>query len=519
MSNGPQSIAVADFNGDGKADLAVSSGQTTAIAIFLGNGDGTFTQGATPTTSSYTYALTVGDFNGDGKADLALASVVPETTTVLLGNGDGTFTAAPQPASSGEAEWAIAAGDFNGDGIPDLAVANSYVNSATVLLTQLTQTATATVNGISLPSNSGTHYMAASYPGDSNFNSSLSGTTGLITTANLSLSTTSLSFGNEEVGYSTTSQNVTLTNTGGAALRISGVGLTGSNAASFVTSNTCGGNLAAGASCTIGVRFVPGVLGAANAAIALSSSLSATPQNIVTLGGSGINAGAAFLMLTADSLSFGSEPIGYSTDSQGVFVTNTSTAVLYFKTITLTGTDASSFVTSNTCGGSLGGFLIPGANCRIGVRFAPGAEGAASAAVTLTDNAPGSPQSISLSGTGVGNPVGSLSLSATSVAFDGEPVGESTDSQFVTVTNTSYPAVLYFKTITLGGANASSFITSNTCDGASGGGLGGSLSPFATCRIGLRFVPTTTGPLTASITLTDNATGSPQTITLTGTGQ
>ena len=119
-------VATADFNGDGIPDLAVSdsnSGQVL-LAILLGNGDRTFTATATsPTVGLYPDSIAVADFNSDGKADLAVTSVDQVTVTILLGNGDGTFTAAPTLDTNGTPQ-SIAAGDFNFDGIPDLAVVN-----------------------------------------------------------------------------------------------------------------------------------------------------------------------------------------------------------------------------------------------------------------------------------------------------------------------------------------------------------------------------------------------------------
>ena len=94
-----------------------------------------------------------------------------------FGNGDGTFTQGASP-STGEFPWAIAAGDFNGDGAADLAITNAMGNTVTVLTSQVTQTATATASGVSIAGH-GVHLVDSSYPGDSNFSSSVSGTTGL----------------------------------------------------------------------------------------------------------------------------------------------------------------------------------------------------------------------------------------------------------------------------------------------------------------------------------------------------
>jgi hypothetical protein len=514
---GPWQVVVGDFNGDGKEDLAVTNIWTEFSSLLLGNGDGTFNFAYGPEAGWYQayYSIALGDFNHDGNVDLALGSTV-SGVSIFMGNGDGTFSASSANPTTGVGPDFIAVADFNGDGLSDLATSNSSDSTASVVLSQMTQTFSATAGGIHLPAGTGTHLVEASYQGDSDYESSVSGTIAVNSAPyQVSLSATSLSFGNEAKGYSTPSQEVVLSNLSNTALDMKSVRVTGTNASQFVTSNTCGATVAAGTSCRIGVRFVPSALGVANAAITLSDSASNSPQAI-TLSGTGITASAPPLTLSVGSLSFGTEPIGDSTNAQNVTVTNIGSTVLYFKTIQLGGANPSSFVTSNTCGGSVGGNIAPGASCRIGARFLPTVEGAANAAITLTDNAPDSPQTIALSGTGIAAQTASLSLSDTFLSLGDYPVTGllSTVSTSVTVTNTGTDKV-YFKTITLGGANASSFITSNTC----GGSVGGSLAPGAQCRIGARFKPITYGYLTATITLTDNAADSPQTITLTGIGQ
>ena len=136
VGNEPAAVTVGDFNGDGKADLAVANGSSGTVTVLLGNGDGTFTAaaGSPITVGSRPVSVAVGDFNGDGKADLAVANYVDNTVTVLLGNGDGTFTAAGSPIVVGNGATSVAVGDFNGDGKADLAVANYVDNTVTVLL-------------------------------------------------------------------------------------------------------------------------------------------------------------------------------------------------------------------------------------------------------------------------------------------------------------------------------------------------------------------------------------------------
>jgi subtilase family serine protease len=178
----PVAIAVGDFNGDGIPDLAVANSDSATVTILLGNGDGTFTESwENPETGESPQSIAVADFNGDGNADLAVTNYYSNTLTVLLGNGDGTFDSSAMSPSTGAYPRGVAIADFNGDGKPDMAIVNNNGNSVTILTTQLTQTATATATGIS-PVGSGIHLVDASYPGDSNYSSSISPTTGLTAT-------------------------------------------------------------------------------------------------------------------------------------------------------------------------------------------------------------------------------------------------------------------------------------------------------------------------------------------------
>jgi trimeric autotransporter adhesin len=119
-----------DFDGDGKIDLAAIGGEGNTVTILLGNGDGTFTA-APSQTQLVASRLIVADFNGDGKIDLATLDP-GGTLAVLLGNGDGTFTAPTTlPADSNFSASTLAVGDFNGDGKPDVAVVATANNSST----------------------------------------------------------------------------------------------------------------------------------------------------------------------------------------------------------------------------------------------------------------------------------------------------------------------------------------------------------------------------------------------------
>jgi hypothetical protein len=130
-------IVTADFNGDGKLDLAVTDSSGNAVIILPGNGDGTFGAPTTIPVGNGPDAIVAGDFNNDGKLDLAVANSGDGTITLLLGNGDGTFTpSSGSPYTVGQYPYQITAADFNGDGKLDLAVVNLTDNTVSILLQQ-----------------------------------------------------------------------------------------------------------------------------------------------------------------------------------------------------------------------------------------------------------------------------------------------------------------------------------------------------------------------------------------------
>lgn len=117
----PFAPIVADFNGDGKPDVAVTDETANEVHILLGNGDGTFQSSIDYQVGLTPEGMAVADFNGDGNMGVATANSISNDASILLGNGDGTFQAARSfPGSSG-LEPLIVLGDFNGDGKLDLA--------------------------------------------------------------------------------------------------------------------------------------------------------------------------------------------------------------------------------------------------------------------------------------------------------------------------------------------------------------------------------------------------------------
>ncbi len=194
-----------------------------------------------------------------------------------------------------------------------------------------------------------------------------------------------MSFGSIAVGSTSATKTVTLTNRGGA-LTFSSITTSTDYA---IASNTCGAGIAAGASCTVGVRFTPSVLGTDNGTLTFVDSALTSPQTVSLTG-----TGTQPVTLSASSLSFGNVAIGNTSAAKTVTLTNHESIALGFTSVATSGSFA---IASNTCGTS----VAAGASCTVGVTFTPPAAGAATGALTFTDAALNSPQTVSLSGTGV----------------------------------------------------------------------------------------------------------------------
>ncbi len=133
--NNAIATAIADFNGDGKPDVAVANNNSSNVSILLGNGAGSFSaaSGSPIAGGSQPRVVAAADVNSDGKADLVIADLGTTTMTLMLGNGDGTFTAGTAP-NAGGAQLGVAIGDLNADGKPDIVTANYSANTIGVLI-------------------------------------------------------------------------------------------------------------------------------------------------------------------------------------------------------------------------------------------------------------------------------------------------------------------------------------------------------------------------------------------------
>ncbi len=303
-----------------------------------------------------------------------------------------------------------------------------------------------------------------------------------------SFSATNLAFGSQLENSNSSPQNVSLTNTGSATLNISNIAAS----KDYSQTNTCGAQVLANGNCIISVTFRPTVSGSDNGTVSDNAS---GGSQIVTLTGSGV-AAAPVANLSPTNLTFGSQAVGTPSASQPVTLTNQGNATLSITSVVTSGDYA-----ATTCPSS----LIVNAACTINVTFTPATTGTRNGAITITDNAGGSPQIITLTGTGAGSTAPVVSLSPISLSFATRRVGTTSSTKNVTLSNTGNATLSVTRIVASG-----DFSQTNNC---------ASVSTAKSCTIKVSFKPTAKGTRTGTIAITDNASGSPQTVALTGSGR
>ncbi|MBZ5656962.1 MAG: FG-GAP-like repeat-containing protein [Acidobacteriia bacterium] len=475
-TSGSGDLKVADINGDGKPDLVVSDSDGN-FSVLLGKGNGTFgtaivTQVPAESGTLGPAAIAIGDFNGDGRLDVALTNYVGSTVEILLGNGDGTFQAA-QPTSSLSYPQGIVAGDFNKDGKIDLAVASGVNGGEAAIFL-------GNGNG-TFASPSIVTYIPAGYGGGTSPSNIKTadvngdGTLDLLVTLNATHVYLTC-------GYFPNCQEANLglvvllgDGSGGFTTPPSGPFLVGAASPGWVTAGDFDND---------------GMLDAA-----VLNNWSGYTQVTMLLNRT--------LPVSVSPLSITYAPRAVATsNAQTLVVTNDLSTTLSISSIALAGTNPGDFTFKSGCGTT----LLTGAHCTITVTFKPTMGGTRTASLVITDNAPGSPQTVQLSGVGL-----AIKLSPTALKFGTVKVGQSGSPLPVTVTNISPAAVtITGPGIAIAGAAAADYSQTNNC--------GSSIGAGQSCTVTVKFAPTKTGARNATLQVNDNGGRSPQKAPLSGTG-
>ncbi|MGH9602678.1 MAG: beta strand repeat-containing protein, partial [Terriglobales bacterium] len=304
----------------------------------------------------------------------------------------------------------------------------------------------------------------------------------------VSLAPASLGFSNQLVNTTSAAMGVTLSNTGGTTLTLSAITTSGD----FGQTNNCGESLGAGAGCTISVTFTPAAAGTQTEQLVVSSNAAGSPHTVAL---SGMGASPPAVSLAPASLGFSNQLVNTTSAAMGVTLNNTGGTTLTLSAITTSG----DFGQTNNCGGSLGA----GASCSISVTFTPTATGTRNGELSVSSSAAGSPHTVPLSGMGA-SPA-AVSLAPASLGFSNQLVNTTSAAMGVTLSNTG-GTTLTLSAITTSG----DFGQTNNC--------GGSLAAGTGCTISVTFTPAAAGTRTGQLVVSSNASGSPHTVGLTGTG-
>jgi hypothetical protein len=220
------------------------------------------------------------------------------------------------------------------------------------------------------------------------------------------------------------------------------------------------------------------------------------------------------IVLSAAQLQFAPQVQGTASQAQPVTVSNIGNAGLLISSITINGENSQQFSETHNCP-TAPAALAPNAVCEIQVVFRPEMGGDLSAALSVSDNASGSPQSVALRGY-ANVPAPQVRLSPTVLAFGTQHVGATSRTQVIVLKNTGSAPLNINSAIRIDGAEGSEFRLQpvhQACPDATG-----ELAPNATCSIGIVFAPVSAGAKNAQLVIEDDATGSPHTVELSGSG-
>ena len=535
-----ESFAVADFNHDGKLDLAVVGGE---LQIFLGNGDGTFQKPINYRVGKSPGSVAVADFNGDGKLDLAVANYLSSTVSILFGNGDGTFQT-PTTLNVPTGPSLIVVGNFNGDLRPDFLVFDGeYISvflntgegtfrgpvtttvqngssalgigdfdrNGTLDLAVAENTLTTSSILIMLGNGDGTFIEGPSYP-------VLTGPMSVTVDdfrgdGRLDLAVASFLGGTVDVllgnGDGTFQQAANYTSY--FADWVTTGDFDGDGKPDIIVSNQDDDGFLGG---SVGIllgkgdgTFQPQMVFPAGT---LSNFVAVGDFNgdhkldvidmdrwvgyLITM----LNTGAAVFSPTSP-VTFPTTLVGTTSAPLTATLTNSGTAAIDISSVTCSGKPFK--ITKTTCKG----MLAPGAQCTIATNFTARVENSVSGTVTIKDSASSKPQVVELVGTGT-----IVELFPPKLTFAPQKVGTKSTPQTIQLTNTGSAALNITHFIFVNGNNAGDFSESDDC--------GSQISAGATCAITVIFSPRKTGARSAFLQIEDDGGGSPQEPALSGTG-
>ena len=292
------------------------------------------------------------------------------------------------------------------------------------------------------------------------------------------------------VGATSVAQNITISNTGAVVVALQAPVVTGDFK---MTANTCGSTLAAGVGCTVSVVFAPLAAGSRSGSFSITDDAGTQTASLSGTGDSPATDG-----LSPQSLSFAAQQLSTSSAVQQVMLTNNGDVALTLIAAQITAGD---FSVVNSCGNSLNAH----SSCSIGVAYQPRSVGPGAGVLAVSDQF--RTQTVTLSGIGVAPPGVSLSPVGP-VVFAATPVGVGSAAQTVTLTNNGgLPLVLQ-----------SVAVTGDFAIAAGGNNCGTTVAVSTACTMQVVFTPSVSGPRTGALTVTDNATNSPQVLQLSGTG-
>ncbi len=309
------------------------------------------------------------------------------------------------------------------------------------------------------------------------------------------LPTLGLVFAPQGQNTMSSAQGVTITNTGGSNLMVTGFSFIGANPGDFAASG-CAAAVTPNNTCTIMVTFDPQGTGMRSATLQILSNASNGTQ---TIGVSGTGLAPPTDTLSTLSVPFTPQAVNSTSAPINVMLTNSGGSALAITSIGLTAGDTADFaILSNACGSSLGA----GSTCIVSLTFTPLSINSFSATLQVVDAL--RTQNVTLTGMGVAGSAGSLTLSAP-LYFGAVLEGSTSPAQMVSVTNS-------------GGSQVTIMSVAASGDFGATNGCMAPLNPGQGCTVSVTFTPTATGTRTGTLTIMYNAAGSPQVLSLSGIG-